>query len=414
MTSKSDAPAPSGRYQDRERRPSCLPTADAPGGKQAAGGGQVAPGWVAKDQPSPEGVTRPWEGNPVGFAVVGLGMGHVRSKQITQTPGVRLVGVCDKLEDRARRTGQECGVPYGTDLRRWLDSEEVEVVFVLTETGRHGEVALEALAAGKHVLTTKPMEASLSACDEMIRLAEGKGLLLGVDFERRHSAETQALKAAVARGRFGRLLSATCSLKVQRTMEYFRANGGWRGTRRWDGGGVLSNQTIHHIDEIAFTVGIPAQVRANVWTLNHDIEAEDLAAATWRYDDGLVVTLLASTNYPHSTWYYHYEMEGTQGAYASTGGGPWEAPRARWFLDGTWSDRPAEPVQPQWLNSMDNFAAVLRGACLPAPGRQGAACREELTCSGRDGRRTQAILEAMYRSAYQAGGGWVDVEPELP
>ena len=32
---------------------------------------------------------------------------------------------------------------------------------------------------------------------------------------------------------------------------------------------------------------------------------------------------------------------------------------------------------------------------------------------GRDGRRTQSILDAMYRSAYEADGGWVPVEPEL-
>jgi hypothetical protein len=41
--------------------------------------------------------------------------------------------------------------------------------------------------------------------------------------------------------------------------------------------------------------------------------------------------------------------------------------------------------------------------------RDGAA----LTCTGRDGRRTQSVLDAMYRSAYEAGGDWVEVHPEL-
>ncbi len=41
--------------------------------------------------------------------------------------------------------------------------------------------------------------------------------------------------------------------------------------------------------------------------------------------------------------------------------------------------------------------------------REGA----ELLCPGRDGRRTQSILDAMYRSAYDAGGDRVDVEPEI-
>jgi UDP-N-acetyl-2-amino-2-deoxyglucuronate dehydrogenase len=360
----------------------------------------AAPGGLFDQPRSAEGASRPWADEPVGFVVVGLGMGHNRSRSVVETPGARLIGVCDVREDRARRSGEEFGVPCTLDVREWLDRDDVEVVYVLTETGRHAEVACQALEAGKHVLTTKPMEASLEACDRMIRLAEDKHLLLGVDFDRRYATGVASLKAAVAAGRFGRLLSGNCSLKVLRTMEYFQANGGWRGTRRWDGGGVLSNQSVHHIDEIAHTVGIPRRVRAGVWTQNHDIEAEDFGAATWFYEGGLVVTFLATTSYPHATWYQHYELEGTDGAYFHAAGGPVGEPRTRWFLDGAWSDQPPETVESEWLNAADNFAAAVRSGA-------------ELTCPGRDGRRTQAILDAMYRSAYDHDGGWVDVTPEL-
>ncbi len=360
----------------------------------------AAPGAVL-EKASDEGVLRPWADDPVRFVVVGLGMGHGRSMMITKTPGARLVGVCDVVEERAKRTGEACGVPYATDLRRWLDDDQVEAVFVLTETGRHGEVGMQALQAGKHVLTTKPMDACVEACDEMIRLAEAKGLLLGVDHERRHVSSVRALKAAVAAGRFGRLLSGNCHLKVLRTMEYFNANGAWRGTRRWDGGGVLSNQAVHNVDEVAFTLGIPARVRANVWTQSHPIEAEDLGTADWLYENGMVLTFFATTSYPHSTWYYQYEVGGSEGAYFEAAGGPFEQPRIRWFFDGAWSEQPPVAVEPAWLNSADNFAAAIRSGA-------------ELACSGRDGRRTRAILDAMYHSAYQCGGGWVDVRPEVP
>jgi predicted dehydrogenase/sugar phosphate isomerase/epimerase len=344
--------------------------------------------------------SRPWTDNPVGFVVVGLGMGHSRSRQITRTPGTRLIGVCDLIEERAKRTGEECGVPYTTDLRPWLDNDDVEVIYVVTPTGRHAEVALQALEAGKHVLTTKPMEASLAACDRMIRLAEQKGLLLGTDFDRRFTPDTHTLRAAVQSGRFGRLLSGNCSLKVQRTMDYFRASGGWRGTRRWDGGGVLSNQAIHNLDEVAFTVGVPSRVRCSLWTQNHDIEAEDLGTAVWLYDDGLVITYWATSSYPQATWYRQYELEGTAGAYFQAEGGPLGTSRTRWYVDGAWSDQAPETVLPPWVNATDNFAAAVRG-------------QAEFLCPGRDARRSQAILDAMYRSAHEAGGNWVDVQPEL-
>jgi len=239
----------------------------------------------------------------------------------------------------------------------------------------------------------------LAACDELIRLAERKHLLLGVDFEMRCKAADLSLKTAVANGRFGRLMGAECSLKVLRAMDYYRSNGGWRGTKRWDGGGVLSNQNIHHLDELAYCLGIPRQVRCNIWTQNHAIEAEDAGSATWLYADGLVLTLYATTNYPQPTWYHRLELYGTEGALSMVSGGPYNAPLTRWYLNGAWSERAPEQVEPPYLSSADNFCAALRTG---AP----------LLCDGRDGRRSQAILDAMYRSAY-SGGGWVDVNPEL-
>ena len=340
--------------------------------------------------------TRPWHDDPVGFAVVGLGLGHVVAQRIANTSGTRLVGVCYIDEARARRTAEACGARYATDLRVWLADDEVEAVFVATPTGLHAKIALEALDAGKHVLTTKPMEASIAACDEMIARAEQKQRLLGVDFNRRFSEHANTLRHAVANGHFGRLLSGTCSLKIQRKMGYFRQSGGWRGTRKLDGGGVLSNQAIHHIDELAFTVGIPAKVRCDIWTQNHDIEAEDLGSAAWLYENGLVITLSATSSYPHRTWYHHYELEGTDGAYFQARGGPFGNLDTRWFSDGAWTETPPAQVASPWRNGCDNFAAALRTGA-------------KLTCSGRDGRRSQAVLDAMYRSAYEANGDWVEV-----
>ncbi len=359
----------------------------------------AAPGGLF-DTKKAEGLVRAWADDPVRFVVVGLGMGHSRSKLIQSTSGTRLVGVCDVVEERARRTAEECDVPCTTALREWLDNDEVEAVYVLTETGNHAEVALQALEAGKHVLTTKPMEASLAACDEMIRLAEKKSLLLAVDFSRRIEPGPLSLKAAVEGGRLGHLLGGEASLKILRKMDYFQSNGGWRGTRRWDGGGVLSNQSIHHIDELAFCLGIPEKVRCSIWTQDHDIEAEDLGCATWLYHDGLVLTYYGTSSYPHPTWYFRLELHGTEGAVSRAAGGPLEKPLERWFLDGAWGDKPPAHVTSEWTSCADNFAAALRTG---AP----------LVCSGRDGRRTQAVLDAMYRSAYDHDGAWVNVDAEL-
>jgi UDP-N-acetyl-2-amino-2-deoxyglucuronate dehydrogenase len=356
----------------------------------AAQGGVVA-------RKSGHGLKRPWHDDPVGFAVVGLGMGFNRARQLTETSGTRLIGVCDLDAERAQKAGGTLDVPHTLEMDRWLDDDNVEVIMVMTETGNHGKVAERALNAGKHVISTKPMDANVANCDRMIALAEEKGLTLGVDLEMRHTPGFCALERALEGGQLGKLRGGNLHLKVQRTEEYFKNNNAWRGTRALDGGGVLSNQSIHYIDQVAFTAGVPARVRCSVFNQCHPyIEAEDLGSAVWEYADGHVITYNATTSFPQATWYYQYELHGEDGAFFEAAGGPFDMPTTKWYYDGAWrTDAPVDG-EPEWFNSMDNFAAHIREG-IP------------LTATGRDGRVSRVILDAMYESAYEHEGGWAEV-----
>lgn len=345
-------------------------------------------------------IERAWKDDPVTFVVVGLGMGRNRAKMIQETSGCKLLGVCDLREDLARRTAQDFDVPYETDVQKWLEKPEVEVVYVVTETGNHAAVAEQALLTGKHVITTKPMEANLAAAKSVVLAARKADRALAVDFSRRFTPGITALKSAIDQEIFGRLLFVSASLTIKRTADYFAENGGWRGTRKLDGGGVLSNQAIHVIDELAYVLGIPKRVRCDTWTQVHAIEAEDLGVAVWEYENGLVVNLTATSTYPQNTWYPRIELHGTQGGYSSFSGGAHERPRTLWHLGESWSDEDPVDDEPRWKNSADNLAAHLRSE---AP----------LIASGEDGWRTQSILEAMYQSALDGHGAWVATADEL-
>lgn len=332
---------------------------------------------------------------PVRFVVVGLGMGHARAKEVKKSEGTELAGVVDLNAEKAEKVGKELGVEWTTDLTPWLKRDDVDAVFVMTPTGLHAAPAIAALEAGKHVLTTKPMEANLAACDRMIAAADKAGKLLAVDFAFRLEHPTLRMKQRVERGDLGKLLGGTMSLKVQRTMDYFRASGGWRGTKKMDGGGIMSNQTIHHIDELIYVLGAPKRVCLNKWTQTHEIEAEDLGCALWEYEGGAVIQIHATTSYPHNTWYRNLELYGTDGAAVHITGGPYPVPVERWFTKGQWETTLPEPELPPWGNLAQNFAAAIRAG---AP----------LVCDGRDGRRSRLVLDRMYESA-ERGGAWVEV-----
>ena len=341
-------------------------------------------------------LVRPYADDPVRFGVVGLGMGHNRAGEMTKTSGIKLMQVCDLIEERRKRSSEAYGVPATADFDEMLNNPEIEAVMILNETGRHCELAERALNAGKHVLLTKPMDMSIAACEKIIALAKEKKLLLGMDHCRRLRPSVQSLKAAQEAGYFGRPLSLSVTLKIKRTMDYFKANGGWRGTRKLDGG-VLSNQTIHHLDEILYIFGMPQAVRCDVWTQDHDIEMEDLGLAVWKYANGLVVNICATTCYPQSGWYYQMEMHGTEGAYVHREGGPLKAPESLYFKGSAWQSIAPFPRECEWLNSMDSFASALR---LGTP----------LLTTPEEGLNAVRMINAMYESAYEKNGAWVEVK----
>jgi predicted dehydrogenase/sugar phosphate isomerase/epimerase len=333
---------------------------------------------------------------PVKFVVVGLGMGLERARQLQLDEGTEVVGVVDLDAERAEKAGNELGCEWTTQLDAWLDRDDCEAVFVVTPTGLHAEAAVAALDAGKHVIVTKPMEANLEACDRMIEAADRSGKLLAVDFALRLEPVSQRIRQRIAAGDFGRPLGGTLSVRIKRTMEYFRAGGGWRGTKRLDGGGVMSNQTIHHIDQLIYFLGLPDRVSMHTRTQAHDIEAEDLGCAVWEYRDGTIVQLYATTSFPVDTWYMSLELHGTAGAMTYLFGGPYPAPIERWHVNGDWERVPQAVQMPPWTSMAQNLAAAIRTG---AP----------LICDGRDGRRSRLVLDSMYESAARHGA-WIEVE----
>lgn len=337
----------------------------------------------------------PFLDNPVRFVVVGMGMGRNRARHIVTNPAIKLMGVCDINLEKAKQAGEELGVKYSDDINVFLEDPDVEVMYVVVPTGLHCKIAEQCLRAGKHVLTTKPMDVSLEACDSVIQLAKEKGLLLGVDFDMRHTAQMMELVEASRRGWFGRFLSANVNLYIDRKQSYYDENGAWRGTWALDGGGAMCNQGVHEIDRMLEVLGMPKRVRAGIHTQMHFIETEDIGWSEWDYGNGMVVRYASTTSYPVPTWYARIEIHGTAGAYVYTNGGP-EGNHTWWAKnDGVWTETAPYPFKRRWRAGSDNFANSVRTG---AP----------LSISGEVGRKSRAILDAIYKSA-RGSGDWENV-----
>ncbi len=91
------------------------------------------------------------------------------------------------------------------DYREVINHADVDAVVICTPVVTHYEIALETLKAGKHVLIEKPMTATSAQAEELINLAEQKGLTLMVDHTFLFTGAVQKIKELVSGGEIGDL-----------------------------------------------------------------------------------------------------------------------------------------------------------------------------------------------------------------
>ncbi|TWT58155.1 1,5-anhydro-D-fructose reductase [Thalassoglobus neptunius] len=233
----------------------------------------------------------------IGFGIVGTGMiAQFHAQAIAAIPDAVLVACFDMVGDRANAFADENSCQAYTDLDEMLANPDVQVVTICTPSGAHLDPAVAAAKADKHVLVEKPLEITLSRCDQIIQACEESGVKLGSILPSRFSPANLALKKAIEDGRFGTLTLGDTFVKWWRSQEYYDS-GGWRGTWKLDGGGAFMNQAIHNVDLLYWFMGDVSQVCGMTATLAHErIEVEDVGSAVVRFKNGAIGNLEATTS----------------------------------------------------------------------------------------------------------------------
>jgi UDP-N-acetyl-2-amino-2-deoxyglucuronate dehydrogenase len=253
-------------------------------------------------------------GKEYGFGVIGTGLiARFHAQAITEARGARLAGVLSRSPERAREFADQFHCRGHSSLEEMLAEPGLDVVSICTPSGAHLEPALQAVAAGKHLLVEKPLEITLRRCDAIIEAARQKGVRVGGIFQSRFYEGAQLLKKAVETGRFGRLVLGDAYVKWYRSQEYYD-KGGWKGTRRLDGGGALMNQSIHAIDLLQWFMGPVATVQACKGVRGHErIEVEDTAVAALEFVNGAYGVIEGSTA-AFPGFLKRLEISGTEGS----------------------------------------------------------------------------------------------------
>ncbi len=298
------------------------------------------------------------------------------------------------------------GIPHGfEDYKKLLEMPEIDAISVCTPNYMHKQPAIDALAAGKHVLCEKPMAMSPAECREMIAAQKQTGNILQIGYNMRFGAGAQALKRAIDSGEFEDIYYARARAIRRREVPV----SGVFLNKELNGGGPLIDIGVHITDMTLWLMGSPTPIAASGMTYNkmgtkpggmvgmwgtwdpQDFTVEDFASAYIRFDNGTTMSLEAS-------FIANIQREEFSTHVFGTGAGA--------FLDGYSHDLTifreefgtVTDTKPGWLQKTPSTHGDEIRAFLTAirdkrtPFELGAA-------TGEDGLKVAQIMEAIYRSS---------------
>lgn len=188
--------------------------------------------------------------------VIGTGfIGPVHVEALRRL-GVQVTALCD-LPDRVRAAADRLGIPLAfSDYRELLAAPEVDVVHITAPNRFHCEMALAALAAGKHCVCEKPLAMNTRETARIVRQARRSRTVFAVNYNVRFYPAVLQLRRMVARGDLGEIIHVNGSYFQDWLFKPTDYN--WRllpeegGTLR-----AVADIGTHWMDTVSFILGAP-------------------------------------------------------------------------------------------------------------------------------------------------------------
>ena len=141
------------------------------------------------------------------IGVIGYGYwGPNVVRNLHRVEGSHVTYVCDKSPEMLRRVGQTYpDIKTTTNSCEVLCSSEIDAVAIITPVWTHFELAKKALENGKHVFVEKPFTSDSTQAEELIQLAEKKGLCIMVDHTFLFTGAVRKIRQLIDQNALGKL-----------------------------------------------------------------------------------------------------------------------------------------------------------------------------------------------------------------
>ena len=238
-----------------------------------------------------------------------IGCGRIATNHVTAAVNnnLEIVAVCDVVPEKMEailekhNLADDKSINRYTDYKKMLEENDLELVSIATESGKHAAIALDAIDAGVNVIIEKPMAMNMADAEEIIKRAAEKHVKVSACHQNRFNVAIQEVRKAIEGNRFGKLSHASINVRWNRNKGYYD-QAPWRGTWEEDGG-CLMNQCIHGIDLLRWMMGDEVvEVYGATRQQFHDyLEAEDVGVAVVKFKNGAIGTIEGTTNvYPQN------------------------------------------------------------------------------------------------------------------
>lgn len=219
----------------------------------AAGTIVAAPRVLDAAEPKPAGGSRK-------IKVGVIGCGSVSTKylpNLSSCPHVELVSTCDIIPERAQRAAAEFKVPnHYLHIDKMLAGAPFDFLVNLTDMQEHERLNRQALSAGKHVWSEKPMANSLAAGQELLELARKRGVRIWGAPIVVQSPQFAFMARALAAGKVGRVAAAHAS--------YGHLGPDWSPFFYQKGGGSMPDLGVYNLTTLTGLLGPARSVAAMV------------------------------------------------------------------------------------------------------------------------------------------------------
>lgn len=249
--------------------------------------------------------------DPFNLAVVGYGYAGrtFHAPLIANTPGLQLHSVVSSKPHQPQADFPDVSVL--ADLGSALADPALDAVVLATPNQTHAPLALQALAAGKHVLVEKPFALDAAQAQQMVDAATAAGRIISVFQNRRWDADFLTVRRLIEEGQLGEVVEFHSHMDRYRPQMRDR----WRESDS-PGAGLWYDLGPHLLDQALHLFGMPQGISADLQRQRDQARSVDYFHVTLYYPRRRVMLHAGSLVADSSL---RLAVHGTRGSYLKNG-----------------------------------------------------------------------------------------------